>query len=149
MSFRVPLFFASLACLMACGCGAPSHTGEEVPPPTEAQKRLLIIGDAYVRATAKNGKPPQNLNDLLPFLKARGKPDELLRSPDDNQNFEIVYGSNLIGLKVTGSDVPIVAYERAGKGGQRNVLRGDRETLLMSESELRSAKYPDGYKPPF
>ncbi len=134
---------------LTAGCGSSENTGEELPPPTECQKRLLAIGRAYVDATASNGKPPQSVKDLTPFLKPIGKPEELLKSPDDNQNFVIVYGSNLIGLKATGSDRPIVAFEKTGTGGKRNVLRGSRETFIMSESELRSAKYPEGFKLPF
>lgn len=137
------------ACGLVAGCGQTIITGEEKAPPTEVEKRLLAIGDAYVRATAKLQKPPANVNDLMPFLKQVGKPEELLKSPEDNKNFEIVFGSNLIGQKATGTEVPIVAFERTGKDGKRNVLRGDRETLLMTEAELRSAKFPDGYRLPF
>ena len=151
-SQRLRLFFAfalPLACWCAAGCGSAANNGEDAPPPTECQKRLIAIGKAYVGASAKNNRPPRNAADLLPFLKEAGKPDELLKSPDDGQNFEIVYGSSILALKETGSDVPIVAYERTGKNGQRNVLRGNRETLLMSESELKSGKFPEGYKFPF
>ena len=131
------------------GCGTTATTGEEKPPPTEAQRRLIAIGDAYVRATAKLNRPPNNVNELIPFLKPIGKPEELLKSPEDNQNFEIVYGSMLIGSKATGSEMPIVAYEKSGKDGKRNVLRGVSDTLLMTATELKSAKFPDGYRLPF
>ena len=146
---RLFAFALALVCWCAAGCGNSTNTGEDAPPPTECQKRLIAIGKAYVGASAKNNKPPANVGELLPFLKEAGKPDELLKSPNDGQNFEIVYGCKILAIKETGSDVPIVAFERTGKNGERNVLRGNRETLLMSKSELKSGKFPDGYKFPF
>lgn len=139
------------SCILVCGCGNSANT-DDASPPNEVQKRLLAIGDAYVRATAEKGKPPQSINDLTAKLKLRkdlGKPEDMLRSPDDGQNFEIVFGVNLIGLKETGSDLPIVAFERTGKDGRRHVLRGDRDVQSLSESEIRAGKFPPGYKPPF
>jgi hypothetical protein len=140
----------------AAGCGNGEPQFKEEPVPTECQKRLRIIGDTYVRATQKLNRPPNNLSEFMPTLKdyvkaqpSAGKADEILKSPNDGQLFEIVWGVMLLQLKDRGSDVPIVAFERVGANGERNVLRGSRETLLMSERELRSGKFPDGYKPPF
>jgi hypothetical protein len=146
---RVPLGrsvgYGLLGSLLALGCSS-SATPE---PPTPTAINLQAIGDAYVRATQRLTRPPANLNELLPSLKEHGKVEQLLRSPSDGVNFEIVWGIELRMLKARGSDVPIVAYERFGKDGLRHVLRGRSEVLLLSEGSLKAAKFPEDYKFPF
>jgi|GEM_PF-283481 len=136
-----------VACMLALGCNRTNNVERDPPTPTERQ--LESIGDAYVRATIKLDHPPGSLPELMPWLKEQGNPEEILRSPNDGQNFEIVWKVELRRLKARGSDVPIVAYERLGKDGTRHVLRGRSEVLRVSESELKSAKFPDGYQFPF
>jgi len=144
-----------LSCLGLAGCGNGEPQFKEEPVPTECQKRLRIIGDTYVRATQKLNRPPNNMTELMQSLKdyMKAQPslklEDVLKSPEDGQPFEIVWGVQLLQLKERGSDMPIVAFEKIGKNGERNVLRGNRDTILMSESELRSAKFPSGYKFPF
>lgn len=138
---------ALVTCALALGCNRGGNVERDPPTPTERQ--LESIGDAYVRATIKLDHPPGSLTELMPWLKEQGNPEEILRSPNDGQNFEIVWGVELRRLKARGSDIPIIAYERLGKDGTRHVLRGRSEVLRMSESELRSAKFPDGYSFPF
>jgi hypothetical protein len=149
-------FLTIASCCGMAGCGSDGTSPKELPPPTECQKRLLIIGDSYVRITQKLNRPPNNLTELTLALRdyaraqgSAGKVEDILKSPDDGQPFEIVWGVMLLQMKERGSDVPIVAFEKTGTNGQRNVLRGNRETLIMSERELRSAKFPSGYKLPF
>jgi hypothetical protein len=148
MLYRTPTAFGVcvlLGGLAAAGCG--SRTPEA--PPSEIEKKLDAIGDAYLRATVRLHKPPQNLDDLLPSLQEFGNPDDLLRSPDDNQPFEIVWGVELRRLKARGSDIPIIAFEKVGKDGKRHVLRGRSEVLRLTTGELKSARFPDGYNFPF
>jgi hypothetical protein len=134
-----------LGCLVVLGCG--STTQQE--PPTPTHQNLQAIGDAYVRATQSFNRPPTSLNELLPSLRQHGKTDQLLRSPNDNTPFEIVWGIELRMLKATGNAVPIVAYERNGKDGLRYVLRGRSEVLHLSESALKGCTFPADYKFPF
>ena len=131
-------------CLSPVGCG---KKGPSTEPLTPTEENLETIGEAYTRATIRLNRPPENLNDLLPSLReGRGKPDELLRSPNDGENFEIVWGVELRMLKAKGNDIPVIAYEKKGKGGKRHVLRGRSGLLVLTETELRSAKFPEGYK---
>jgi hypothetical protein len=131
--------------LLTAGCGKSS------PPEytTPIERNLEHIGNAYLYATNRLTRPPQNLDELMPELKKQGSPDELLLSPNDGEKYEIVWGVELRGMKATGSDIPIIAYEKKGKGGTRYVLRGRREVLQMSASTLKAAKFPSGYQFPF
>lgn len=141
-----PLTFSILALcfafLVGCG-GGDKPSAPQITDPTHLA--LEKIGDAYIRA---NG-PPKSKADLLPILKHFGKPDEVLKSPNDGQEFIIVYGVELRMLKATGNDVPVVAFEKSGKGGKRYVLRGRNSVSQLSDSELRAATFPAGYKFPF
>ena len=139
------IFCLFFGCLGAGGCG--SIATHELPSPTEAD--LLKIGGAYARATAKLGRPPTNRKELIPFLDPKLPASQIFRSPNDGEDFEIVWGVELRELKAQGNDVPIVAYEKRGKEGKRYVLRGRSEALVMSEGELKSAVFPAGYKFPF
>lgn len=132
------------------GCGSGSNVVEATVPASDTQRRLNSIGDAYQRASMRLNRAPKSVQDIAQGLKEQGlKLDETLKSADDGLPFEIVWGTDLRAIKGSGSDIPIVAFERQGKEGKRHVLRGRSEILLMTESEIRSGKFPDGYKPPF
>ena len=145
---RAVAFFAFA--LAAAGCGDGVRYVEPTTPPSENQQRLNYIGDAYLRSTMRLNRAPKSVAELAPTFKSLGlKGEDFLKSADDGKPFEIVWGSDLRSLQGSGSEIPIIAFERDGKDGKRHVLRGRSEVLLMSESELRSGKFPDGYKLPF
>jgi len=133
------------ACLGAAGCGRQRPPDE---PLTPTRANLIKIGASYTNATFSLNHPPGNRAEFLPFVQQQGKPDDVLRSPGDNEDFVIVYGVDLRDLKATGKDVPILAYEKRGTDGKRHVLRGRSEVLLMSEDELKAATFPPGFTPP-
>ena len=137
--------FLLLGCLVAGGCAA--HPSTEPYSPTRVN--LERLGNAYIHATSRLRHPPANLDDLMPDLEDQGAPEEILRSPNDGEKFEIVWGVELRGLKARGSDVPVVAYEKLGTDGKRHVLRGRATVLLLSESELKASVFPPGYSFPF
>ena len=138
--FTLFILFLFFTCLIGCGEEKPTMLIED---PTHLA--LEKIGNAYIRAE----KPPQNINELLTVMKMCNFPKELLKSPNDGQEFVIVYGVNLRMLKATGNQVPIVAFEKMGKDGKRYVLRGQSSVSQLSDSELQTSKFPDGYKLPF
>jgi hypothetical protein len=130
-----------------CAGGCGSTATPEAPSATDAS--LQRVGGAYIHATQKLGRPPKDRKELVPFFDPKIPAAEIFRSPDDGEDFEIVWGVDLRQLKATGNDVPVVAYEKRGKDGKRHVLRGSAQTSVMSEGELKSAKFPDNYKFPF
>jgi len=138
-----------LGCLAAAGCNSSTGTPPPADEETPTSKNLDRIGDAYQRANIRLNHPPANLDDLLQDLREQGKPDELLRSPNDGEKYEIVWGVELRRLKAQGNDVPVVAYEKRGKDGRRYVLRGAHDIKICSESQLKGAKFPPGYVFPF
>jgi hypothetical protein len=128
----------------ALGCGAP---GAPAPKDDPTAEHLEKLGDAYLRVTINLNRPPNNVKELLPTLQQMGGGDKLLHSPSDGQDFVIVWGAELRQLKARGNDIPIVAYEKNGKDGRRYVLRGRSEVVLMTDGQLRGAKFPAGYNP--
>jgi hypothetical protein len=149
LPFRAkPLGAGCVVCavLVAAGCGKSRTTELESP----TAEKLRTLHDVYQRANIRLGRPPASMADLLPEFKEQGKnPAEVLRSPNDGADFEIVWGVELRRLKARGDDVPVIAFEKHGKDGKRHVLRARERVDELTDGELRSAKFPDGYYLPF
>ena len=124
------------------GCG-----GEKSEPLTTDLTAIALdkIGRAYNMGIF----PPKTKADLLAIFKFCSHPKELLISPNDGQEFIIVYDVELKGLKVSGAQLPVVAFEKFGKDGKRYVLRGMNTIVQLTEAELKSSVFPEGYKFPF
>jgi hypothetical protein len=95
-----------LALLVACGCSRPAR---EIAP--ERAGGLNQIRSAYEQSQTKLGRPPENLNDLKPYLE--GDADELARK------YEIVWGVDYHKMSMP---PPVVAYEKTAVNGQRYVV---------------------------
>jgi hypothetical protein len=141
--------FAVCFLLIGCLCAGGCSRGSTPEPLSPTHVNLQRIGNAYAYACTRLKRPPENLEDLTPSLQDQGVPEDILRSPNDGERFAIVWGVELRKLKVKGNDLPIIAYERLGKDGKRHVLRGRSEVLLLSESALKEAAFPPGYRFPF
>jgi hypothetical protein len=124
------------------GCG-----GEKIEPLTTDPTVIALdkIGGAYIRGTP----PPKTKADLLAIFKLSSFPKELLISPNDGQEFIIVYDVELKGLKVSGAQLPVVAFEKSGKDGKRYVLRGMNTIVQLTDEQLKSSVFPAGYNFPF
>ena len=131
-----------LSTFIFIGCG-----GEKIEPITTDATVIALdkIGSAYIRGTP----PPKTKADLLAIFKLCNHPKELLISPSDKQEFIIVYGVELKGLKVSGAQLPVVAFEKSGKDGKRYVLRGMNTVVQLTEDQLKSSVFPEGYDFPF
>jgi hypothetical protein len=130
-----------LACCWGAGCGPGKPV--EVSSPASYQN-LKSISLAYFDATAKLGRPPGNLNDLMPFLKKQGDPAVLLRSPDDGKDYTILWG---VDVRAAKPPYPVLAYEQEGKDGKRFVLEG-RNVARVTNDEFKKAPFPPGHKAP-
>jgi hypothetical protein len=130
------------------GCGSPAPV--DVQDDKSAQN-LQQIGAAYSMAAIKLGRPPRDANDLKEFLKnAPGNPDPetILRSPDDNENYVIVWDVNFMEVaKARGNVDVILAYEQMGKNGKRHVLKPPAQILVLSDEQFRAAAFPPGHTP--
>jgi len=138
-----PIFMSILSIVMLVGCGSGDKPSAITTDPTIIA--LDKLGGAYIRGTP----PPKTKAELLSIFKSCNHPKELLISPSDGQEFIIVYGVELKGLKVTGAQLPIVAFEKSGKDGKRYALRGMNTVVQLTEAELKSSVFPEGYKFPF
>lgn len=138
-----PIFMSILPIVMLAGCGSGDKPSAITTDPTIIA--LDKLGGAYIRGTP----PPKTKAELLAIFKSCNHPKELLISPSDGQEFIIVYSVELKGLKVTGAQLPIVAFEKTGKDGKRYALRGMNTVVQLTEAELKSSVFPEGYKFPF
>jgi hypothetical protein len=139
-----------LLCLALAGCG--SSAKPVVGRVDDSRQNLQKIGIAYSQAAQKLNRPPRNVDELMPFLQeglGPVKARDVLRSPNDGQEYVIVWGVDFGQLALTRGDPYVVfAYERTGKGGKRQVLKPPVEVLLMTDSEFQKAPFPPGHQPP-
>ena len=122
--------------LLGCSSGKPATTGPAAPE--TAEERLTAIGKAYLKAASRLGKPPRGAEDIKDDVEGGFTP-ELLRSPNDNEPFVILWGVDLNKLPKSGDAGPILAYEKRGKEGKRFVLRYPLAVAQLSEEEFSKA----------
>lgn len=130
-----------LAEIALMGCARTSK-----PPENKAADNLRKISQAYDIAMYKNRHPPQDAEELKPFLKEVSQqedPDAILVSPNDHQPYEIVWGVNLD--KATEINA-ILAHEKQGIDGQRFVITVARITKQVSDADFKSASFAKGKK---
>jgi hypothetical protein len=125
--------------LFAIGCG--TREAESAVQPTVAN--LRSVRNAYFDARQALDRPPNSKEELVPYLKKFGDPAELLRSPDDGEDFVIVFGTDPMA-----PESYVWAYERSGRGGSRWMIR-DRHIQRMANETLAKLPFPPGHKPGF
>jgi hypothetical protein len=155
--FRANRVLKTLYLLAAAGgFGCGSHNVAK-PLPT-ASLQLRSIANAYFQATNSLDRPPASKDEIMPFLKApadpnnpekTGSPADVLRSPDDGEEFVIHWGVDVRDLNVSGNPdrLPVLAYERQGKDGKRYVLQV-RNVRYLTDEEFRALPFPPGVRPP-
>lgn len=127
------------------GCGSSVH----VVPLTKAEKALSSILMAYKEAHTKLGRAPKNADDLKPFLKEFGNPDELLVSPNDGQPFVVVWGAD----PTRGGPIDykgmwqIIAYEQKGAGGRRAVTDIRGRPMTVPEEDFQKLTFVGRHRP--
>jgi hypothetical protein len=133
------LFFTVVGC-------SSKHTNQQ--PLSETEERLYTIGKAYIQASAQLNRGPKTISEIKSFLPADA-PGDLLRSPNDGEEFVILWGVDFNKLPPVDADpFYIGAYEKTGKSGKRYVLRFPIGVVSMTDEEFKAAKFPPGHKPP-
>jgi len=114
---------------------------------------------AYGKATLDLDRPPKNKEELLPFLKppanpdnpdaATLKPEDILRSPADGEEFVIHWGIDIRSLNMGGdpAKLPVLAYEKNSHNGKRLVLQG-RTVTEVTDEQFSELPFPRGHNPP-
>jgi len=128
----------------APGCSRSSSTAPSLSP---AEDRLYTIGKAYIQANSKLGRGAKNFAEIKSFLPSDA-PDDLLRSPNDGEEFVILWGVDFNKLPPGADPYYVGAYEKTGTGGKRYVLRFPIGVASMTDAELRAAVFPPGHSPP-
>ena len=139
---RLSLLLASSSLAAAvCSCSSVVVVDKPLEP---AQERLMKIHVAYMRFSADQKRPPQNVDELKPFLAELGNADDILRSPRDGQPFVVCWGVDMTQPPASAAkSMPVVAYEKQGVNGRRYVLTAPfRKVEVLSDQEFRQASFP-------
>jgi hypothetical protein len=134
-----------LALEVLTGCGSSAH----VVKLTEAEQTLSNLARAYHDAHEKLGHGPKDAQELKPFLKEYGDPDQLLVSSSDGQPFVVVWGVN----PGRGGPTPyqgmwqILAYEQKGKNGVRAVTDVRGRPMTVPAEDFSKLTFAGGHKP--
>jgi hypothetical protein len=136
-----------VVCLGGIGCGSSEPEPKDAP---SSYQHLKAIQKAYLAATRKLERPPENVKEIMPYLhyEGEGGPEALLRSPNDGQAYKILWGVDMFNAQ--GRDdgkYPVVAYEQRGKDGKRLVLEV-RHIRNLTDEEFKDEVFPPGHKAP-
>ena len=142
----VVLGLAQLAASTGCGSSKPV-----VFPEDTSRQNLQRIGVAYAQAAVQFRRPPQKRDDLLVALQGepgQPSPADILKSPNDGEEYVIVWGVNFreLGIKRGNVDV-VIAYEKRGRDGKRYVLKPPTQVIEMTDAEFKAASFPPGHTP--
>ena len=127
-----------LAAMATSGCAEKPKVQEN-----KAADHLRKIAQAFDLAQYK-GHTPNGPDDIKPFLKQlspKDEPDDLLRSPNDGEPYEIMWGVNLDRQTEIGA---IFAHEKKGVDGKRYVITGARIVSQMSDADFAGASFAKG-----
>jgi hypothetical protein len=119
---------------------------QKAQPLDRSHEHLRKIGAAYMRHNLEKKAPPKNLDDLKQFLAEDGDPAEILRSPDDGEQYVICWNVPLLERLSWAKGTPVLAYEKRGSDGHRYVLTTLRSVELMSDDDFQQASFPPGHK---
>jgi hypothetical protein len=129
------------------GCGSGT-TVKQLPA---SVFQLKLIAQAYAQATESLERPPNNKQEILEFLKDKGydNPEDILRSKVDGEEFVIHWGVDYrnVGPGSRPATLPVLAYEKVGKDGKRQVLQF-RYVSQVADEDLASLPFPKPYKAP-
>jgi hypothetical protein len=141
---RYPGLTAALSLVTACmvGCSRQTAVTSLTPPTVE---HLGAVRDGFFAARRVLGRSPRSKDEIVEYVKKSGDPAQLFRSPDDGEDFIIIYGIDPLAMDAVNY---VWGYERHGNGGRRYVLRG-RNVRRMTDDEFRKQAFPPGHKPDF
>jgi hypothetical protein len=155
--FPANVFVFCLAIILGgAGCGRSVTVGKVT---SKSWYNLRTIGMAYGQATINLDHPPKNKEELMPFLKpppnpdnpeaATLKPEDILRSPVDGEEFVIHWGLDFRTFNMGGdpAKLPVLAYEKHSHDGKRLVLQG-RTVTEVTDDQLSELPFPKGFNPP-
>jgi hypothetical protein len=119
---QVPRHFALIATLIAvAGCGPSAEEAME-----KETSHLRLLAHYYIRSISDTGRRPKNEQELKDYISKNAQEtlqrlgvesvDAVFVSERDGQPFVVLYGP-----KPQGATVDVVAYEKTGVDGKRQV----------------------------
>ena len=133
----------ALAAVFAGGCGKEPIQYDQTTLQAADQFRKVAV--AYNQAAGRK-KSVTSADDLKPFLKEHGNPEELLVSPLDGKPIVIV--PNVDPRAAPGDDEEmIVAYEAEGVKGKRMTVDVRGTVVIVSNSDFAKMKFAGGHRP--
>ena len=136
---KIGTIFVGLAMWPALmGCAEKPKVQEN-----KAADHLRKIGQSFDMAQYGGGAP-KSAEDIKPFLKQLSPnedPEDMLRSPNDGEPYEIIWGVNLEKQTEFGA---IFAHEKKGVDGKRYVISVARIVTQMSDAEFQGATFAKG-----
>ncbi|HXG12601.1 MAG TPA: hypothetical protein VNK04_22785 [Gemmataceae bacterium] len=120
--------------------------GKKPPEENQAAIHLRMIANAYNEVNYRHKRSPRSVEELKPILQEMGveDPDAYLRSPNDGEPYEIVWGINLERVSDGGI---LVAYEKKGVNGKRYAINAARIVKQLTDAEIEQASPSRGKKP--
>jgi hypothetical protein len=141
--YRVHGFVASVVLLIFSGCSSEP----EIPKIPVEEQNILYILRAYCKFNGEQHRTPKSLDELKPWLKEFGDPEKVVLSPRDGQPYVLVGGLDISRLP-SGGVMPVVAYERKGVDGKRQVVDMRGQIRLLMPDEFKLLIFPPSHKPP-
>ncbi|MCC6127109.1 MAG: hypothetical protein IT426_19280 [Pirellulales bacterium] len=133
----------SAVLLSFSGCGGEP----EIPKIPDEEQNILFLLRAYCKFNGEHQRTPKSLDEMKPLLKEFGDPEKIILSPRDGQPYILVGGLD-ISQAPSGGALPVVAYERNGVNGNRQVIDLRGSIRLLTPEEFKKLKFPPAHKPP-
>jgi hypothetical protein len=130
---------SSLALLALMGCSSAKQPAELSPE----EKGIVTVGLAYRDASVALKRGPARAEELTPYLKKYGDPEQLLVSPSDGQPYHIVWGVIPSRPDKRFQTQRLLAYEKSGKNGKRYALDCMLKVHHLTDKEITDLQGPN------
>jgi hypothetical protein len=125
-----------LCCLAVTlgGCSSSSTRSTDLSADEEA---IVHVGLAYREASTALKRAPKGIEELKPYLKKYGDPDQVLISPNDGKRYHIVWGAVATRPTKAAQAQRFLAYEEVGKDGTRLAVDFKMNVYHLSDEEFK------------
>jgi hypothetical protein len=122
-----------LAALCAPGCSSSPTRPAEL---SEQEQAIVNVGLAYRDASVALNRGPANEQELMPYLKKYGDPNQVLVSPSDGQPYQITWGLTPSRPTKAAVSQRFLVYEQTGKNGKRYAVDIKLKVYHLSDGEF-------------
>ena len=124
-----------LAAMLVIGCSSAANRGEL----SKEEQAIVNVALAYRDASNELQRGPTSENEIKPYLKKYGDPDQLLVSPNDGQRYQFTWGiiparpsKNVVGKR-------FLVFEKTGKDGKRYAVDLMLKVHHLNDSEFTNS----------